>query len=753
MAKYGGFLYRGGYYGEIPRLPFSVEPFQGVAVDYDKVLLSWGSPQGAINGLRLVRNQVGFGEWPEDGVVLFERTSDGGDFGDGTYIDGQYNFEDDNYVNDIPLVSGKFVYYRMWVRRSSTNLWTAAEGVVVVLPKPHGTTGPDGETFITTHDSTMDLLPRVFTSATQAPLDPVDLESDLYKFLKAFSFTLDEYLTLADLLLPDFSGRSTNPALLDLQTAQLGLSLEDRDFVIRQKRMVREALYMYSRKGTKLAIGTLVESLTGFAPTITESPNLMLSNQDSTFNDSLGNWKIFGDGFLTVSAEIRPPSGEELAIESNYSAKIVVNSPAVSITNGKENTITKGIPVKSGTEYVFSFYAQSKNNVELVSVAPRVNWHDSGGKVIGTSVGDTTPTTISWAEYSLTAEAPGRDFLITEYTVASSVVTATTSETHVITAGSAISVIGLGVPFDGKFTVDSVTGNTITYTIESSTADVTVTDLQGVISIAQAVYASLEIEFDTVGTVYVDLIQLADSTTTQYYEARGIDIFLSPSKSNYINNPSFSGVTQGWNITGGSEAYVDDTMPYIYAGDSMLQITASGGAISVSANTLTGGMPTGKFYTFSVFAQCPTVDEEVYVQLTAVDSVNATITEVGEAVTVSSEWTRLKVTTYIPAEFVSDSMYFTVDIKVNTATSTNIVNFEAAQLEAAFDATLYIDGSYPTEYGIVWEGTNNNSPSHLYKNKNQKIIRLIQELEDFLPSNTPYAVKSFGGIETAAITR
>jgi hypothetical protein len=97
-------------------------------------------------------------------------------------------------------------------------------------------------------------------------------------------------------------------------------------------------------------------------------------------------------------------------------------------------------------------------------------------------------------------------------------------------------------------------------------------------------------------------------------------------------------------------------------------------------------------------------------------------------------------------------LYF--DVYIKTASSAgNVINLEAAQLEASFLPTLYIDGSFPAEYGIVWEGIDGNSPSHLYKNKQQKIIRLIQELENFLPSNTPYVVESFGGIETAAITR
>ena len=752
MAKYGAFVYRGGYYGEIPRLPFSVEPLQAVAVDYDKVILSWGVPQGAVNGLRIVRNQTGFGEWPEDGVVLFERNSEGGDFGDTVYIDGEYNFDDDDTANDIPLIPGRFVYYRVWVRRSDTNLWTAAESVVVVLPREHGTVGPDGETFISTHDSVMDLLPRVYTSSDQNPLDPVDVESDLYRFLKPLSFTIDEFLTLSDLLLPDYSGVSTNPALLELQAAELGLSLEDAEFVIRQKRMVRDALYTYARKGTALGVGALVENLTGFAPTITQSPNLLLSNQDSTFNNSIGDWRSLGAVALSLASEIKPPSGEEFAIDSDYSAKAVVTAPLASITLGKERNITRGIPVNSGTEYTFSFYAISADSGALVSVKPTINWHDSAGNIISSSTETATPTTVSWAKYDLTAEAPGRDFVITEYTVASNVVTATTSTTHTITEGAAITVAGLGVPFDGQYTAGTVTSDTIQFTLATSTPDDTVTGLNGVVAIATAVYASLEIQFTTTGTVYLDLVQLAPSSVTVFNEARGVNIFLGPSKSNFVNNPSFSDVTEEWAATNGTISYVSTTTPFVYGGDTMLQVaTDVGTALSITDDTNTGGMPTGEYYTFSVYAQCPSGDESVFLQFVAVDSVNTSLIATGTPVTVSTSWVRLSVTAYVPQEFVSDSMYFELYIKTASSAG-NAINFEAAQMEASFVPTIYIDGSFPAEYGIVWEGITGNSPSHLYKNKQQKIIRLIQELENFLPSNTPYVVESFGGIETAAIT-
>lgn len=196
---------------------------------------------------------------------------------------------------------------------------------------------------------------------------------------------------------------------------------------------------------------------------------------------------------------------------------------------------------------------------------------------------------------------------------------------------------------------------------------------------------------------------------------------------------------------------MSSTLPYLYAGDKMLELVTPTGAWEVTTDTNTGGMPVGKYYTFSIYAQGAVAAENVRVRITAIDSVNPSVSAESEAVSVGADWERLSVTVYVSSEFVPSSLFFTLDV-FGTATG-NTLNFDAAQLEATFAPSLYIDGSFPAEYGLVWEDLPNDSPSHLYKNKQSKVIRLIQELENFLPSNTPYVVESFGGIETLAITR
>ena len=750
MAKYGGFTYRGAYYGEIPRLPFSVEPFQAVAIDYDKIQLFWGPPQGAINGLRLVRSQIAFSEWPDDGVILFEINSDDGDFGDSFYTDGVDNFDEPGAANDIPLVPGKFVYYRMWVRRTETNLWNIADDVVVLLPKQHGTITPEGEVLATTHENFMNLLPRVYTSVEQSPLGVVDTESDLYKFLQAFSFTLDELLTFTDLLLPDFSGQSTNPDLLDLQVYEYGITPASDDVIANQKKMVREAIYMYSRKGTTAALSTLVESLTGFGPVITSSPNLFLTPQDSTFYEDLGRWKTAGQCTLTIDDTVFTPSGEDFQIDNVYTGKAVATSASAFLRNGLDNPVLYGIPVIAGTEYTFSTYAL-RTAAPAVSVIPKIYWYNNAGVLISTTTGASQATTASWDVYDATGTAPGTSFSVVSYEVTGNVVSLTTEVPHNIEPGATLTVLGIGAPYDGKYTVLAIADSIISYAL--TTPDVLSTDTTALVSIEAAVYAAVEIGFSGPGTVYFDMMQFATSDITGYYEARSVDIFLQPNKSNFVNDPSFSAITTDWVVSGESSvSYPASTTPYLFAADSMLSVVPNSGQdLVVSTNTNTGGMPVGKFYTFSAYVQSPDNVEDLYLTVTAIDSVNPSVSAQSDPVAVGSTWTRLTLTFFVPAAFVPESMYFTLEVRADSNTG-GTLNFEAAQVEPYFTSSLFIAGNFPAEYGIVWEGQANNSPSHLYKNKQAKTIRLIQELEKFLPSNTPYVVNSFGGVETKAIT-
>jgi hypothetical protein len=755
MAKYGNIVYKDAYYGEAPRFPFSVEPFSATAINYDRILLSWSNPTGAINGLRLVRNQEGYGETAEDGVVLFEQNGDPSTFGDTVYVDGEDNFLDSNPKNDIGLVSGRWTYYSMWVRRSDNNIWVKADDLVVLLPKEHGTTLPDGSNLLSTHINFMDLLPRVFISAEQSPLGTIDPSSDLFSFLQGMSFTVDELLTLAELLLPDFSGKNYNPGILELKSREFGLAEEEEQAIFRKKRMTREALYMYARKGTLLGLSTMIESLTGFAPRISLSKNLLLSNQDSTFNKSTGYWRTIGPATLSVETTVVPPTAEVKSIDDSYCAKFVSTNSSAKMELGYYRPITRAVPVKFGQDYKLTYYVKTDVSGSPTTTSV-ITWHNKRGEVISsTSATSSSGAGSSWTKFSMAGTAPGKVFTIASYSVTSNVVTAVFTANHSFSVGNVVEISGLGVALDGTETVLSITSNSITYGRTSANISSTVVTSPATVSTDAAAYAAVAISFSAVGTYYVDLIQLAESTSANpnpaYEEARAVNIFLESSKENYIKNPSFDGTVAGWTITGeDSFEYTDSTLPYLFVGDSMLAVTLDTAEVVISAETAVGDKPVDKSYVFSTHLSVDANTEEVILQVTATDGTK-TVTASSQPVVVSSTWSRPSVEVYVDETFDTDLLEFLVEIVVEDPNG-NVLYLDAAQLEEAYQPSDYFDGSFPPETGITWSGTANNSSSHAYPNKQVKIIRLIQELENYLPSNTPYFVTSYAGTDVTGIT-
>jgi len=734
MSKYSSLVYDQSYYGQKSRLAFSVSPFTAVALDYNSVQLDWSAPVGGYTAFRVLRNQEGFSETVEDGAIIYEEFNIDGTSGTvsiSTLLDQQVD-------GNIPaLVGGKFAFYRIWILKAADSVWYPAGQTYVLIPSAHPTYGPNKITLQTTHDRTMSLLPKVFTSSSQSSIDEVSEDTDLYRFMEAFSFTVDELFTLAETLLPNYAESKTSPSILWSKSNQLGLTPESTLATKNQKRMIREALYMYSRKGTPNALQTLVESVTGYNSDITVSPNLMLSNADSTFNGGLGFWLPIGDCTLTLE-KVNPVTSETNSIDKMYSAKVVVSTANAKIVNGTDSPVKRGVPVIAGTEYSFSYYSQTASGTKAIT--PTIHWHDYAGTVLSSNSGSAVNTTTTWAKNTLTATAP--------------------------------------------------TG---------------------------AVYASIELVFGATGTYYIDMVQIAESTVTDYHEARAAYVFLYPRKNNYLLNPSFETDLANWTIATGSATRIIGNAPnYDLTGGHIMQISSGNTLITSSATT--GIVPTNSYVTFSGYTKAVTgttgatvgitastyanisgysitsnvaelviaaspafqVGDTVTIAgvssavngthviaglngsnlLVAVTAANTSLTSVTGTVTktmstvdnisIGSDWARFQTRMFLPASWAQENTTVSVTLLGNL---TQTVHFDAAQLEPTFLATDYFDGTYGTERDALWAGTPGNSNSYLYPNKIINISRLTEELPKFLPQDTPYIISSYSGTEASGFSQ
>jgi hypothetical protein len=645
VAKYGVNYYGATKYGAVAKLVYSVEPMSILVLDFARVFVQWQTPQGNFSRVRLVRNQAGFAETAEDGVIVFDEFATEGTVSRSYIIDGEDNPE------SIPFVPGRQAYYRFFIF-TDQKVWRTAGSITVVIPSNHST-----------QEQFMNTLPRVFTTAEQSPLGAIDTNSALYSFMGGLMFAQEEAMTYLDLLRPIHTGLETPFQLLAAYRSNYGLTPEPALPIKNQKRLIREALYMYSRKGTELALGTYIESLTGYNPTITVSPNLLLSVQDSTFYNSVGNW-VATNAVLTSSNE-QVPVITDTVIDTVYSGKVVAASSSATITLGEDAPITKGIPVNSDTDFVVGFKIKSPTSAG--SVTRTIKWYDRNGTFISSANGASLSANNTWK---------------TQWT--------------------------------------SVT------------------------SPANAVYATLKFAFSAAGTYYIDQIDTHEGTAQTYNEARAVDIFLNPYKTNFVHNPSFeTNVTDGWTLSGSAVATQDvDVSDIAYSGSKSAKIVATG-TWSFTSNTIP--IEQGTYYTNSGLIK---------------SSANLNVTFVGRDgegniietedlfnIGTTTNWSQFTITHLTDA---FDAGVVTYELVFSGGAGTYYL--DCIQFEKSIQASDYFDGNLPSDFGAVWEGSSNNSATHLYPTKLQKVSRLGKTLVDWLPMNTFWIVRSYAGVEYTNLT-
>lgn len=741
MTNYGVAVYGTSAYGQSNQIPLTVSPITLTVLYPTVVVVNWNAPTGTYSAIRLVRNQNSIPETAEDGVIIWQST---------TSAVTKVSFNDGGGIEDtagIPIVPGKPIYYAIFLF-TSDNVWTSAGAVSDIVPSSHGST-----------DALFRNLPRVFTTAEQSPLGEPDYTSDLYSFLDGMGFTLDESLTLLDLLLPDHTRINTPISLLSIETANYGLTPEPGMAIKNQKQLIREAIYLYTHKGTLPGLNTYAASLTGYSPTITTSSNLLLNVQDSTFYKSTGNWNPTNATISSSQDEAPVAQLTTNYIDLNYSCKIVATA-AGSMTLGKDSPILKGVPITPGTQYTLS--AQTISPTSAGTVTPSLQFYDRFGKLIGSSISGTgVAANNTWKQITQTATAYNQytAYITSAVGVAGStnVTTYTTSAPHSLTSGEVVTISGFtttGFNHVGA-TITGVT--TTTFTISSTFAGTSVSTESGIAQAtsnnSDACYAGITFSWSAAGTYYIDCVSLQAGSTASYNEARAIDVFLNPSKTNYIKNPSFEvNVTDGWTLTGTAVAtQISDVPIGVYSGTKSVQIVATGAWTYISnAVPITAGT----YHTASAYVKSST---DMTLHFIGKNSGGTTIDDDIFDLGIIPAWTLVYGTDLTDATDLS-----TVTYQVQFTGGAGTFHIDAVQFENTFrfnptttphfTPTDYIDGSLPAAFGATWGGTSNNSYSYTYINKPLKVLTLANTITDWIPSNSFWRIRTYAGVEYTNLT-
>lgn len=395
MAKYGNVLYGGTTYGETPKLTYSVEPMSINVINFKEIYITWQQPKGTFTRFRVVRNQLGYPETSEDGYIIYELVSPNNSSLEGAipitdFKDGFDNLTDENYID---IVGNKNIYYRVFLY-TSQNIWVKAGEINAVVPKDTNVT-----------ERMLNLLPRTLVSDVLSPFGVVPLKtdlvkSDIYKFLDGISFTYEQLLTQTDLIRPNGSSETGTYSTIEAEFYSSGLIPEPNIPTVNQRRLIRDANYLFSTKGTKIGIENYAETLTGFAPTVTISKNLVLSPQDSTFYNSTGNWST--EDATIESSDEQVPDISDYVIDEVYTCKITPSAVG-SMGLGFDNPTTDGIPVESDKDYTFRVAVKCPTSGQNVTL--NIEFFDKNNLSIGTETG-TIAAANSWGLLSVIATTP-----------------------------------------------------------------------------------------------------------------------------------------------------------------------------------------------------------------------------------------------------------------------------------------------------------------------------------------------------------
>jgi len=729
VARYGINYYGASTYGAFVKLAFSVEPMSTLVLDFTKVLVKWQTPRGEFSRIRLLRSQVGFPETAEDGIIIFDEFATEGNVSRVEFIDGEDN------PSDVPLIPGRQTYYRVYLF-TDQNVWRVAGSISAIVPSNHNV-----------QTSFMNSLPRVFTSIEQGSFGTVDTTSALYNFVEGLTFSQEQFYTLLDLLKPRHTGIETPVELLPIEVASLGLTPEAGLPTKNRKRLVREANYMYARKGTQLALETYSESLTGFEPTITVSENLLLTVQDSTFYGGVGNW-IVSNAVLTSSTEQVPDSNTN-QIDTTKTGKVVA-SAAGSMALGYANPTAKTVT---------GLQRNASTTVLQVAVANH-----------GYSVGQTVTLSGLSADfngtYSITTVPASNQFNVTTV--------ATTSYNASALNGSVIAVVGGGNVITQGVPVLPNTAYIVSCKLKSPasagniTLSVTFYDKNGqptsaaksstavaanntwksasktATSDADSSYAGISIDYSAAGTYYIDQVCMQTGAAIAYDEARAVDVFLNPLKTNYIKNPSFEVNSSTWALSGATFTQDASVPTYGYSGEYSGKFVVTN-PWSITTNYEIPVTP-GKYYTASASIKALAA-LSANLKITFYDDTDAVVETVTQSISVTTSFANFTLTGLTDSS--SDASYAKVSF-YGTAAGTiylDLIQFEQSQV-----ASDYFDGSLPSDFGAVWEGTDDASYSHLYLNKPKKIPRLGKTMNDWVPQNAFWRVRTYDGVEYTTTT-
>ena len=718
MSRYGSNFYSDvgsalTYYGESSGSVFDTSPFTARPTNYGEITLKWTRPAtgSTASRVRLIRNAYGHPESPVDGTILFDLSATASPT---TWVDSA-------------LSEGIFYYYSLYAT-DNAGTWGFAGNAETYSTRRWGLA-----------DNLWFLIPSFMK--TQYTFSDLGVENSvMQRWVSLYGFELDSIRTEVELL-----GKSHNPvymkhSLIPLGLAQYGMTYEPSIGAANNRKLLRNAGKIVGKRGTTASVVNYISSITGWGVNLRIGSNMLLDHNDSSFQESIGNWsaqnriiltRVLGD--TSVSAYLEPLSPSNFPNSSLAYMSMVV--PAVS-----------GRAIGTGT----TLTAQTSGSSKIAI--------GTGAALTPSTDGSGTGTPIAALPQVSQIKTRGIPVEVTTYYSAN-------CRLRKVVGGTTRNITLSIVWYDASGTEISRTAGAATSV--SSTSDWSTIAACGSTSPSSAVWAGLELSIASgaVGDAFlVDAVQFGKNLkdTFEFQDARLVDILLYPNRQNYIQTPCFRvGAIGNWttnvgalNVINGDGVVAPKCLTTIAPATSPTYTTVSANIYSdEGSGPLTGwssglwddgtwddAAPVGGGGVFYPPAsQVKTYTASAYVKLsggTLTGSANVTISQVWidgitNASTVSvpvGTWTRISVT----SQNTGLGLY---QVSIGVAGGTTQLMIDGIMMERTLFPLDYFDGNskYSSNDDGMWFGTPYASESLVYINRLPKFIRLRSSLQKFLP--------------------
>lgn len=815
MSRYGIDYYGLALYGPDTYVDFS-SGLSATPYSYSSIFLKWDSPSGNWSRIRLVRNPYGFPVTPFDGVTLMTKA-----FGD----------DPTEYLDESDLAEAAYYYYSLFVYDINQYVWVKTGEAHAVSVKRYGN-----------QDKLWDYLPDVYKLSTITSYSVTSENRQLRGFLDIFGFWFDHANTVIELLVNRYDVTKVNSTLIPLMLKQFGITYESEIGAQQARVLLRDAVQLQKEKGSLQGLKEYVKSFSGYslASPVTGASlpavegvvighNMMLSYDDSSFEDSIGNWEpttatravklselsisgvsissnvatitvgshsyIAGNkitvsdclplfntttpvtitsvtattiSFNLTSADIsqRTASGtvspyplpwSEPTAPVNFPnksagllsiSKQTSGSGAVSASCGKTSPIDKGIPVKSGSQYTFSYYAASGSATRDFTAA--ITWYDRFGTELSTITGSATTSSVGALAVRpyVVATAPANSaYAIPTITVAS--VSGSNAEIHYVDACQ-FELGAAATEFDESRNIHITLKANRINEIKNPQFEAPYShwSFTGATPVAVPLIAEPGSDIFTVVSSELNS-NYATLTFSAYHHLEvGEQISVIGVGTPYDGTFTITGKTTKTVTYALTNANIPTATAsgQVFHASNVVELTSTSTAIKVAT---TSGLPNfmpiyypGSSYTLSVFFKSDDAGVHGTASINWYDLSGTLIsTSLGSVTSTTSDWNRMYVTGTAP----SNAAYSSVEFNITTSTIGDSVYIHQALFERGSFVLDYFDGDAEGENvsleDVFWEGgVPNSGRSHFYKNRVATVYRLKATLPDYLTLGSTFAL-------------